>query len=547
MAAAVARPRSEIESDLALARSRLAELERELAAVSSRTPSPAAAAPSDDPPRPRRGRTEYPLSLREYERYGRQMLLPQVGLPGQLKLKHAHVLVVGAGGLGCPVLLYLAAAGVGEVTILDHDKVELSNLHRQVVHTEQRVGMSKAESAKIALEALNSDVKVNAHQVAFVPSVFHDDDDDASTSSAIRAALTTRGTFTLVVDCTDNPATRHFLNAYAVAMSVPLVSGGAVRAEGTVGVYALPLEKTKNENDNDPEVEVEARGPCYACVFPPAPSLKEEDEDDDERTELERDLAAERASLVGTGACSDEGVLGINCGVVGLAMAAEAVKVLLGIAKPTLQLFSPLSSCPYRVIKTRARKPTCPACGTLPDPDPVDPVGRGGGGSTTPESRWDAFLGSSDGAWPGWQDPLCTRPPGVGEAGRRRRDDDERITVDELKTWTTTTTRGEVVRIVDTRPAPEFGIVHLEGSVNVPFAKLLKDPRLAFGSEEEEEGTIAVVCRRGNDSLLASRALRRWSSSSAERASSRGGRVRIVDVVGGLTAYARTEPGFPVY
>lgn len=198
--------------------------------------------------------------------------------------------------------------------------------------------MSKAESARIALQAcvkprlrarsvrkltkitlllysLNSDIKINAHQIPFIPSIFH--------SSSTPLSLTTPGTFTLVLDCTDNPATRHFLNAYAVAMDIPLVSGGAVRAEGTVGIYGLPIKPAHPE-------EGEERGPCYACIFPPPPPAVVREEP---QSELEKDLEAQRVSLAGTGACADEGVLGINCGVVGLGMAAEAVKVILGIGE----------------------------------------------------------------------------------------------------------------------------------------------------------------------------------------------------------------------
>ncbi|KAL8278437.1 hypothetical protein RQP46_009127 [Phenoliferia psychrophenolica] len=181
------RLRTAIEADLARAREQVALLEAELAA-------------SIAPPRPP---TTLPLSAREYKRYGRQMILNAVGLPGQLALKSARVLVVGAGGLGCPVLLYLAAAGVGELTILDHDSVELSNLHRQVLHTEARVGVNKAQSALEALTALNSDIKIHAIPVAFTPSLF-----GADTPPSLLHPQ-----FSLILDCTDNPATRHFLNA----------------------------------------------------------------------------------------------------------------------------------------------------------------------------------------------------------------------------------------------------------------------------------------------------------------------------------------------
>ncbi|GAA5867535.1 hypothetical protein JCM8547_001211 [Rhodosporidiobolus lusitaniae] len=560
MSAPAVRDRSAVIPELEGARERVAQLEAELATLSSPSPisrptSTASPSVQTDLPAHVHQRKEkdeiqhrWPLSQREYKRYGRQMMLASVGLPGQLKLKHAHVLVVGAGGLGCPVLLYLAAAGVGEITILDHDEVELSNLHRQVLHTEARVGLSKAESAKVGLQALNSDIVIHARQIAFTPSLFH--------SPACPPSVAT-GSFTLILDCTDNPATRHFLNAYAVANRIPLVSGGAVRAEGTVGAYAIPLPSPP-AGEEKPERAEQDYGPCYACIFPPSPpaagppSWSSPSNDDEEKRERERveDAYYERLSLAGTGACSDEGVLGILCGVVGIGMAGEAVKVILGTARPSLHLFSPLSpTSPYRTIKIRPRKPTCPACGSFPSS-----TSSSSAATSTPTSRWEDFLSSADGTWPGWTDPLCALP-GVGALGGEGRED-ERIRVGELRRRLKD---GEKLRIVDTRPPAEYGMANLEGSLNIPFPRLLKDPSLALASYPSSSSEadpllasssspppdcVTFVCRRGNDSLLASRALKRYltTNGTAENA------VRVEDVVGGLTAWAAEgEEGFPVY
>jgi molybdopterin/thiamine biosynthesis adenylyltransferase len=178
------------------------------------------------------------------------------------------------------------------------------------------------------LDSLNSDVRVEAVQLAFIPAIFH-----PPTGQTPSELL--EGRYTLILDCSDNPATRHFLNAYAAAHQIPLVSGGAVRAEGTVGVFNLPLTGSASDDDN--------RGPCYACIFPPSgpppsppPPLSVSQFEaltDQERKERERleDLYYERLSLSGTGACADEGVVGILCGVVGIGMASEAMRVLLGI------------------------------------------------------------------------------------------------------------------------------------------------------------------------------------------------------------------------
>ncbi|GAA5890760.1 hypothetical protein JCM6882_000647 [Rhodosporidiobolus microsporus] len=571
MSPSPARERSTVLSELEEARARVAQLEAELATLPSTSSAPPSRTPQPDeqlkastvseqdhskttsaPPK-----CNWPLSLREFKRYGRQMMLSGVGLPGQLELKRAHILVVGAGGLGCPVLLYLAAAGVGEITILDHDTVELSNLHRQVLHTEERVGTSKAESAKIGLQALNSDITIHAHSLAFIPSLFH--------SSSPPPALL-YGLYTLILDCTDNPATRHFLNAYSVAHHIPLVSGGAVRAEGTVGAYGVEL-KRKDGEDGEKQY-----GPCYACIFPPSPppadppSWSTPPASDAERLERERlqDAYYERLSLAGTGACSDEGVLGILCGVVGIGMAAEAVKVILGTAQPSLHLFSPLSpTSPYRTIKTRARKPTCLACGTFPSPSPVTlsnsestSLSAPADPPSTPSSRWSAFLSSPTGSWPGWVDPLCELP-GVGALAAASGRADERIRVQELKE-----VLGAGGRVVDTRPAAEFGIASVAGSVNIPFSQLLRNPALALpaafspssqnitstssapASNSADPSRITFICRRGNDSLLAARAVKRYLASQGTDVDG----VRVDDVVGGVTAWAKeAEEGFPVY
>ncbi|GAA5842949.1 hypothetical protein JCM9279_004039 [Rhodotorula babjevae] len=620
MAGTTSRTRSQVEAELVQARARVAHLEDELRTTSSTGPpstSSSSLASTSSPPDDASTSTAstLSLSLREYRRYGRQMMLPQVGLPGQLTLKRARVLVVGAGGLGCPVLLYLAAAGVGDITVLDHDSVELSNLHRQVLHTEERVGMSKAHSARLALQALNSDIAVRAHELAFTPGLFH----PSSANSTATPPAVLSGNFNLILDCTDNPATRQLVNAYAVTHGIPLVSGGAVRAEGVVGVYNLPLAATPSSscsNDTSP-----LRGPCYACLFPPSPppspppTYSAPAASHEEQLARDRALDAyyERLSLSGTGACADEGVLGLLCGVVGLGMASEAVRVLLGIAAPTLHLFSPLSATPYRTIKARARKPSCPTCGTRPSsasfsssssttdtsapplspPRPSSP--------SIPSSRWSAFLASPSGAWPGWVDPLCAIP-GVGalDSSYKRAQKDVRVPATALRER-----RGGIV--VDTRPAAEFGIASVEGSVNIPFPKLLKNPALALdaltaaasssttaappprsspppldGAPSTTSGDppdlpleplppsqsscaanrITILCRRGNDSLLAARALRRYlATMPAEQALEgsaveRDGRgdargvkvdVEVEDVRGGLAAWAQEEPTFPVY
>lgn len=189
-----------------------------------------------------------------------------------------------------------------------------------------------------AYRRLNSDITIDAHPLAFAPSLFS----SSTTAPSSTPARVLQGAFDLVIDCTDNPATRHFLSAYTVAHRIPLVSGGAVRTDGTVGVYGIPLAQAQQPSQPStaastsaaaevavekateaPSAEKEEEyGPCYACLFPPAPASGT--------------LSDEQAALQGTGACADEGVLGALCGAVGVTMASEALKVLLGTGSSPL-------------------------------------------------------------------------------------------------------------------------------------------------------------------------------------------------------------------
>jgi len=209
-------------------------------------------------------------------RYSRHILLDEIGIEGQEKLLSSHVLIIGAGGLGSPVALYLGSAGVGRMTLVDHDRVEATNLQRQIAHTVARIGDFKAESVVQAVAALNSDVKV-------IPIT--ERADDALLDRLVREV-------DLVLDCTDNFATRHAINRACVKHGKPLVSGAAIRFDGQVTVY-------------DPR---SAESPCYACVFP------------------ETDLLEETR-------CSAMGVFAPLVGMVGTLQAAEALKLLCGIGQ----------------------------------------------------------------------------------------------------------------------------------------------------------------------------------------------------------------------
>ncbi|KAF9784745.1 molybdenum cofactor synthesis 3 [Thelephora terrestris] len=249
------------------------------------------------------------LSLGEYQRYGRQMILSGFGLQGQIKLKQSSVVVVGAGGLGCPALQYLAAAGVGTLGIVDHDVVESSNLQRQILHTEDRLGVSKVASAATAIRGINSNVKVDAYQEMISPS----------------NAVGILESYDVILDCTDNPATRYLLSDAAVLLRKPLVSGAAQRYDGQLCVYNLGED-----------------GPCYRCLFPKAP---------------EPGLAS---------SCEETGILGAVTGVIGNLQALEAIKIITGLHDGTtaLLLYSALSHSPFRSIRVRKKQVNCTVCGT---------------------------------------------------------------------------------------------------------------------------------------------------------------------------------------
>jgi len=239
-------------------------------------------------------------------RYSRHILLDEIGIEGQQKLLDARVLVIGAGGLGSPAALYLASAGVGHITLVDDDEVDLTNLQRQIAHTTQRVGRKKAESAREAMAQINPAVEV----LALVERV-----DDARLAALVQSA-------DVVLDCTDNFKTRHAVNRACVKQRVPLVSGAVIRFDGQVSVF----DPRSGEN------------PCYSCLFP-------------------QDQAFEDV------ACSTMGVFAPLVGVVGAMQAAEALKLIMGIGESLAGRLLLLDGLRMEWSSIRiARHDTCPVC-----------------------------------------------------------------------------------------------------------------------------------------------------------------------------------------
>ncbi|MEL6639815.1 MAG: molybdopterin-synthase adenylyltransferase MoeB [Pseudomonadota bacterium] len=246
----------------------------------------------------------------ELDRYARHIILREIGGPGQKALKEAKVLVVGAGGLGAPALQYLAAAGVGQIGVIDDDKVDNSNLQRQVIHTDSRIGLPKVQSATEAMKALNPFITVKPYNRRLTPEI----------------AAELIAEYDLVLDGTDNFDTRYLVNATCVAAQTPLIAAALTQWEGQISVY-------------DPA----NNAPCYACLFPKAPE----------------------PGLVPS--CAEAGVLGPLPGVIGSMMAVEAVKLITGAGDPLrsrLLIYDALYA-ETRVIKA-ARRPDCATCGTAP-------------------------------------------------------------------------------------------------------------------------------------------------------------------------------------
>ena len=257
-------------------------------------------------------RVAHGLSKETIERFSRQIILPSFGVRSQSKLHNGSVLVVGAGGLGSPALLYLAAAGVGRIGIVDRDAVELSNIHRQVVHRECSVGVHKTASARESLLALNSTTRIEEHTDGFSPV----------------NALELVRMYDVVLDASDNAPTRYLISDACCVANKPLVSGAAIGTDGQLTVY--------HHGDD---------GPCYRCLYPTPPPA------------------------ASCSRCADAGVLGPVPGIIGTMEALEAIKILTGIGDVMSKKMLVMDAlyCRYMVVKLRSRNEGCVACGAHPE------------------------------------------------------------------------------------------------------------------------------------------------------------------------------------
>ncbi|XP_011661929.1 adenylyltransferase and sulfurtransferase MOCS3-like [Strongylocentrotus purpuratus] len=366
------------------------------------------------------------------KRYSRQLILPELGVKGQLQIANSSALIVGAGGLGCPAAIYLAAAGIGRLGVVDYDEVELSNLHRQILHTEQRVGWSKSDSIKSSIKSLNSSVQCIAYHLQL---------DRNNAMDIIRQ-------YDMVLDCTDNVATRYLLNDACVLAGKPLVSGSALRFEGQLTVYN------------------QGGGPCYRCLYPRPPP-------------------AETVTN-----CSEGGVLGVVPGIIGCIQALEALKMAAGIGtsySQKLLLFDGLDGT-YRSIKLRPKKPTCDVCGDNPSVTQLIDYEEFCGASATDKCITLHLLEAKD-----------RLSPQTLASELLSQDSSSRLLLDcrpEIEF--------EICRLPDSINVP---IDDIENEKGIPRLKEVVTKQLA--NQHDNPFPIYVVCRRGNDSQKAVLKLRK--------------------------------------
>ncbi|KAK9461435.1 uncharacterized protein V1516DRAFT_371508 [Lipomyces oligophaga] len=313
--------RESLEKEAVALRARLAEIETSISRLEDDGVAASAVDVSSDdcaiPDRPRKrmsSKSPESLSKDEVSRYSRQMLVPEIGKLGQLALRRARVLVVGAGGLGCPALSYLAGAGVGTIGIADPDTVSISNLPRQTLYTLASVGMLKVDAAVTELRLRNPNVRyfglpheINSHN-----------------------AFEILRKYDVVLDCSDTPSSRYLLGDVSRILNIPLIFAAALRSEAQLTVFNVGLA-----------------GPCYRCLFPSPPAVIQ--------------------------ACSDAGVLGPVVGVAGVLQALEAIKLITGNLATSdeelprvMTLFSGIHGTPWRTIRIRKRNPNCITCGENP-------------------------------------------------------------------------------------------------------------------------------------------------------------------------------------
>jgi sulfur-carrier protein adenylyltransferase/sulfurtransferase len=393
------------------------------------------------------------LSNDQVNRYKRHLILPEVGTEGQKKLLAAKVLCIGAGGLGCPISLYLAAAGVGTIGLADVDVVSPSNLQRQILFGMHDVGEPKVEAAAKRLKDLNPDVKLIEHKTIV---------NSANVLELIRD-------YDIIIDGTDNFPTRYCVNDACVLSKKPNVYGSIFRFEGMVTVFAPHL--------NNPDTK--EKGPCYRCMYPEPP---------------------DPGSVP---SCAEGGVLGVICGTIGSMQATETVKLILGAGRPAIGRLITYSSLDmeFRTYKLR-RDPNCPVCGDHPTiTKPVDYEQFCGVPIIDPKSLEETKREAQQSK----AGPSAARDPSLDARGLPpgyNYKPDWEVTPREVKSMLD---KGEEFLFIDCRLPHEYQITHIEGTQLIPVQQLAQHVNELMAHKDEK---IVVHCKSGGRSMQFAQALR---------------------------------------
>lgn len=392
------------------------------------------------------------LTFDEINRYARQMILDGFGPEQQLRLKKASAVIIGAGGLGCPSSAYLAAAGIGTLGIVDNDRVEASNLHRQILHGVDRIGMLKTESIKKAISVINPNVNVQTHSVRF------------TRENAVQLVEN----YDIVIDATDNLLTRYIISDACVVAKKPLISGAALRTDGQLTVYNY---------DKDT--------PCFRCLFPEPPKA--------------------------VGSCSENGVLGMIPGIIGVHQALEAMKLAVGMRPSyagSMYLFDGLCGT-FRQIKIVSRRPNCESCGK--------------------ESKLDRSLIDYEN--------FCPAEPCRSQPNTDILSCEERISTEQYRDILIS---GEPHVLIDVRPKAHSDASRFKHALQVPLDTLMRDPggSLALIQAElkaKDTDRVYVVCRRGIASQRGTKIIKELLASKQASDS----HATVQDIRGGMTGWAK--------
>jgi molybdopterin/thiamine biosynthesis adenylyltransferase/rhodanese-related sulfurtransferase len=395
------------------------------------------------------------MNSEQINRYKRHLILPEVGMEGQLKLMNARVLCIGAGGLGCPISLYLAAAGVGTIGLADVDVVSPSNLQRQVLFGVSSIGEDKVKAAAKRLKDLNPDVKIIEHKTVV---------DSANVLDLVAA-------YDVIIDGTDNFPTRYCVNDACVILKKPNVYGSIFRFEGQVTVFAPHLPHPDRAGE---------RGPCYRCLYPEPP---------------------DPGSVP---SCAEGGVIGVLPGIIGTLQANEVIKLILGIGKPAVGKLTTFDALEleFRTFKLR-RDPNCPVCGDHPTiTQPIDYEQFCGVPILDPKSAEETAAEVKRAK----EGPAkAARPSDLDEKGLPNGyafDPDWEVTPRQVKALLD---QRQPFYFIDCRMPNEYAITHIDGATLIPLQQISNHRDKLRGHENDQ---VIVHCRSGGRSLQFAHILR---------------------------------------